>query len=87
MVRQWQSLIYDKRYSQTTLDRGPDFVRLAEAYGLTGRRVDSTAGFETELKEALARDHATVIECNISIDEMVRPMVGGGSDITDFLLL
>jgi acetolactate synthase-1/2/3 large subunit len=87
MVRQWQALIYDKRYSQTTLDRGPDFVKLAEAYGVTGCRVDNEAAFATELKKALTRDHATVIECTISKDEMVRPMVGGGSDITDFLLL
>ena len=87
MVRQWQSLIYEKRYSQTTLDRGPDFAKLAEAYGITGCRVDNVADFEAELKKALARNHATVIECVISKDEMVRPMVGGGSDITDFLLL
>ena len=39
MVRQWQTLIYNGHYSQTTLDRGPDFVKLAEAYGLGGKRV------------------------------------------------
>ena len=87
MVRQWQALIYDKRYSQTTLDRGPDFVKLAEAYGVTGRRVDSVAEFATELQKALARNHSTLIECPISMDEMVRPMVGGGSNFTDFMLL
>jgi acetolactate synthase-1/2/3 large subunit len=87
MVRQWQALIYDKRYSQTTLDRGPDFVKLAEAYGVTGRRVDSVAEFATELQKALARNHSTLIECPISMDETVRPMVGSGSNITDFMLL
>jgi len=86
MVRQWQTLTCEGRHSQTTLDRGPDFVKLAEAYGLTGRRVTNVADFESALRDALTCGHATVIECAINIDEMVRPMVGGGSDITDFIV-
>ena len=86
MVRQWQTLTCNGRHSQTTLDRGPSFVKLAEAYGLTGRRATNAAEFESALKEALTCGHATVIECAINIDEMVRPMVGGGSDITDFIV-
>lgn len=86
MVRQWQTLTCGGRHSQTTLDRGPDFVKLAEAYGLTGCRVTNAADFESALRDALTRGSATVIECAIDIDEMVRPMVGGGSDITDFIV-
>ena len=86
MVRQWQTLTCGGRHSQTTLDRGPDFVKLAEAYGLTGRRVTNAADFESALKAALTSGQATVIDCAINIDEMVRPMVGGGSDITDFMV-
>ena len=86
MVRQWQTLTCSGRHSQTTLDRGPDFVRLAEAYGLTGRRVTSVEAFEAALREAIACGHGCVIECAISIDEMVRPMVGGGSHITEFMV-
>ena len=86
MVRQWQTLTCNGRHSQTTLDRGPDFVKLAEAYGLTGRRVTNVADFESALNEALAAGRATVIECAIDIDEMVRPMVDGGNDITDFIV-
>ncbi len=86
MVRQWQTLTCGGRHSQTTLDRGPDFVKLAEAYGLTGRRVTNAADFESALKAALTCGQATVIDCAINIDEMVRPMVGGGSDITDFMV-
>ena len=86
MVRQWQTLTCGGRHSQTTLDRGPDFVKLAEAYGLTGRRVTNAADFESALKDALTSGQATVIDCAINIDEMVRPMVGGGSDITDFMV-
>ena len=46
MVRQWQNLLYHQRFSQTTLDRGPDFVKLAEAYGLKGFRVSTRAEME-----------------------------------------
>ena len=86
MVRQWQTLIYNKRYSQTTLDRAPDFVKLAEAYGLKGRRVTNVAELEGALKEALERKTGYIIDCAIDTDEMVRPMVGGGSHITNFIV-
>ena len=86
MVRQWQNLIYGKRYSQTTLDRGPDFVKLAEAYGLNGRRVNNVQEMKTVLIEALKADKATVIDCRLDINELVSPMVAAGHDITDFLL-
>ena len=86
MVRQWQTLIYRRHYSQTTLDRAPDFVKLAEAYGLSGKRVTNVDELEAALHEALSCGHGYVIDCAIDIDEMVRPMVGGGSHITDFML-
>ena len=86
MVRQWQTLIYDRHYSQTTLDRGPDFVKLAEAYGLRGRRVTNVEEFEAATREALEWGHGYVIDCAIDMDEMVRPMVGGGSHITEFIV-
>ena len=86
MVRQWQTLIYRQHYSQTTLDRAPDFVKLAEAYGLGGKRVRSVEELETALHEAIASGRGYVIDCVIDIDEMVRPMVGGGSHITEFMI-
>ena len=86
MVRQWQTLTCNGRYSQTTLDRGPDFVKLAGAYGLKGCRVTDVAELEAALEDALAGGQAAVIDCAIGIDEMVRPMVGGGSDITKFMV-
>ena len=85
MVRQWQTLIYNGHYSETTLDRAPDFVKLAEAYGLKGKQVSNVDDLETAIKEALEWGHGYVIDCVIDIDEMVRPMVGGGSPITQFL--
>ncbi len=86
MVRQWQHLIYGERYSQTDLDRGPDFVKLAQAYGVNGVRVTNQAEFEEAFKQALAADKATVIDCVIDIDEMVHPMVNGGTPVYQFLL-
>ena len=86
MVRQWQNLIYKKRFSETTLDRGPDFVKLAEAYGLAGFRATTMAEMEQAFAAALGAGRGCVIDCVLDMDEMVRPMVAGGAHITDFLL-
>lgn len=86
MVRQWQNLIYGGRFSETTLDRGPDFVKLAEAYGLRGWRATTRQEMEVALAQALTCGSGAVIDCVLDIDEMVRPMVAAGSPITDFLL-
>ena len=91
MVRQWQHLIYKERYSQTTLDRSPDFTKLAEAYGVHGRKVTNVEMLRNVLTEAVnARKNGDnvgwVIDCKIDMDEMVRPMVGGNSFISEFML-
>ncbi|MFI3253056.1 MAG: biosynthetic-type acetolactate synthase large subunit [Eubacteriales bacterium] len=87
MVRQWQNLIYDKRFSSTDLmERSPDFVKLAEAYGVNGVRVTTAEEMQQALEKALASDKATVIDVVIHEDAMVRPMVAAGSEITAFLL-
>lgn len=87
MVRQWQNLIYEKRFSQTDLDFSPDFVKLAEAYGLKGRHVSSVEELQEAIREALSWGHGYVVDCRIDTDEMVRPMVGGGQPITNFMLI
>jgi len=86
MVRQWQNLIYRKRFSQTTLDRGPDFVKLAEAYGLKGFRASTEEEFRAAFAEALKAGCGCVIDCAIDMDAMVHPMVPGGAPVTNFLL-
>ena len=86
MVRQWQSLIYEGRYSATDLDRGPDFVKLAEAYGLRGKRVTNVEELEEALNESLSCGCGYVIDCAIETDELVRPMVRAGTHITNFLI-
>ena len=87
MVRQWQNLIYQKRFSQTDLGFAPDFVKLAEAYGLKGKRVTNVQELEEAIREAREWGHGYVVDCVIDTDEMVRPMVGGGQPITNFMLI
>ena len=86
MVRQWQTLTCKGRHSQTTLNRGPDFVKLAEAYGIPGYRATNQEEFAAAFQAALDSGHAAVIDCVLDIDEMVHPMVNGGSPVTKFLL-
>ena len=86
MVRQWQTLFFGKRYSQTTLDRGPDFMKLADAYGIRSRCVDNVEAFCDAFDEALALRGPYMIECKLDIDEMVAPMVAPGSPIDSFCL-
>lgn len=86
MVRQWQHLFYDKRYSETTLDFGPDFVKLAEAYGIAGSRATNEEEFMAAFDRAAESGKAALIDCSMSIDEMVLPMVPAGKPIDELLL-
>ena len=86
MVRQWQTVLYNHHYCQTTLDRGPDFVKLAESYGIKAKRVTNQEDLEAALSEAYKENRSYVIDCVIDIDEMVRPMVASGCEITDFIV-
>jgi acetolactate synthase-1/2/3 large subunit len=89
MVRQWQSLFYEGRYSETNLDRPPDFVKLAEAYGLPGYRADGEAAFKTALDQALkdiASGSSALIEAVLDQDEKVLPMVPGGRPIDEQIM-
>lgn len=81
MVRQWQSLFYEARYSQTTLDRATDFVKLAEAFGGVGFRVEKREELENVLKEALAINKPVIIDYRIDSDKKVFPMVAPGAPI------
>ena len=86
MVRQWQTLFFGHRYSQTTLDRGPDFMKLADAYGLSGTRVNTVEMFAAAFRKAVEEKKPCIIECMLDIDEMVAPMVAPGSPIDSFCL-
>ena len=85
-VRMWQTLFYEKRYSQTTLDFGPDFVKLAEAYGIDGYRAETEDEFKLAFEKAFASGKACVIDAHIAMDEMVFPMIPPGKPVENLLL-
>ena len=85
MVRQWQELFYDRRYSQTVLERNPDFVRLAEACGATGLRVADRADLGDALARTLATDGPVVLDVHIEPEENVFPMVPAGQAIDQMI--
>lgn len=79
MVRQWQTLFYEKRYSSTILNDNVDFVKVADALGATGMRATNLAEFEDALKKAIEMNKPVVIECLIDQDDKVWPMVAAGA--------
>ena len=87
MVRQWQQIEYSKRYSHSYMDALPDFVKLAEAYGHVGIRVEKTSEVEPALKEALRlKDRTVFLDFQTDPTENVWPMVQAGKGITEMLL-
>lgn len=85
MVRQWQTLFFDKHYSNTTLCRQTDFVKLAEAFGALGLRAENTAELSDALDKAIAAKCPVVIDCKIDKDEFVLPMLPPGGSIDDII--
>lgn len=83
MVRQWQTLFYGKRYSNTTLRDGVDFVKLSEAMGATAFLVTKKEEFEEVFKKALELNSPVVIDCHIESDDKVFPMVAPGAAISE----
>ena len=83
MVHQWQGLFYEKRYSNTILNDGVDFVKLAEAMGTTGMRATSQEAFAEELAKALEMKTPVLIDCIIDSDDNVWPMVAPGAPISE----
>ncbi len=81
MVRQWQTLFYGKRYSNTVLEDKTDFAKLADAMGAKGYTVRTVAEFEKAFKEAVAGEGAYLIDCQIGEDDKVWPMVAPGASI------
>ena len=85
MVRQWQDLFFDKRFSETDRNRCTDFVKLAEAYGAKGYRMEKPEDVEPILKEALNQEVPVVIHCPIDCDDKVFPIVPPGAAIKDLI--
>ena len=83
MVRQWQTLFYGQRYSNTTLNDQVDFVKLAEAMGAKGIRVTKKEDVAPAIREAISLNAPVVIDCQIDSDDKVFPMVAPGAAISD----
>ncbi|MBW2476313.1 MAG: biosynthetic-type acetolactate synthase large subunit [Deltaproteobacteria bacterium] len=86
MVRQWQQLFFDKRYSQTCLELPIDFTKLAEAYGATGLRATKPEEVADVIKTAFATDGPVIMEFKISREENVMPMVPAGAGLNEMVL-
>jgi acetolactate synthase-1/2/3 large subunit len=80
MVRQWQEFFYERRYAATPL-RSPDFVKIAEAHGLLGLRVDNRPGLEAIVQRAREAEGTTVVDFRVEQEDSVYPMVPAGADL------
>ena len=86
MVYQWQTIFYENRYSNTTPERKTDFVKLAEAFGATGYRAESVEEFKEAMAKALKATGPVWIDCHISREERVLPMIPAGKDVEDMII-
>ena len=85
MVRQWQEMFFDRRYSQVHLPAVPDFVRVAEAYGIKGLRASRADEVSAVIDEAIRTDGPVLMDFQVSPDENVFPMVPAGGSISDMI--
>ena len=86
MVRQWQELLHDKRYSHSYTDALPDFVKLAEAYGAKGIRVENPAELDKGIKEMIDYNGPVIFDCVVNQNENVYPMIPSGKAHNEMLL-
>jgi len=86
MVRQWQTLFYDKRYAETDLSMQPDWVRLVESFGGVGYNVTTKEEFDAALKDAIEKNVVAMINVKVSRFENVLPMVPAGGSLFNMML-
>ncbi len=85
MVRQWQELFWDRRYSQVDQGRWPDFVKLAEAYGATGLRFEDKQTLVSDMREAIATDGPVLVDVRVTREENTYPMIAPGQAARDMV--
>jgi acetolactate synthase-1/2/3 large subunit len=86
MVRQWQSLFYDGRHAETTLNRPTDYVKLAEAFGATGYKVANLSELHQALQIAFNSEGPVLIDCPIDPDASVYPIIPPGGSYNDMII-
>ena len=85
MVRQWQKLFYGSRFSHTAPHRATDFVKVAEAFGVAGMKIEKTEDIKPVIEKAMALNAPVVIDCKISPDANVLPMIPPGKTVNDIV--
>jgi acetolactate synthase-1/2/3 large subunit len=85
MVRQWQELFWDKRYSQVEMGRWPDFVKVADAYGATGIRLEDKHTLVSDMQEAIATDGPVLVDVRVTREENTYPMIPAGQAARDMV--
>ncbi len=85
MVRQWQELFWDRRYSAVDMGTTPDWVKLAEAYGATGMRATDKASLLDTMREALATEGPVVLDVQVTKEENCYPMIPAGQAARDMV--
>ena len=84
MVRQWQELFFDERYSETQM-KNPDFTKIAEAYGIRSRKIDKREDLDGAIAEMLSRKGAYLLEVDVETEGLVYPMVPAGKSVTEII--
>ena len=82
MVRQWQELFHEKRYSSVDLSYNPDFIKIGEAYGIKSIQLTNKKDLKKHLKKILESDEAVLVECIVEKEENVYPMIPAGKDVS-----
>ena len=85
MVRQWQEMFFEERYSETKM-HNPDFIKIADAYDIKGRKVVKRENLDEAIAEMLAHDGAYLLEVEVEANGMVFPMVPSGGSVSDIIL-
>ena len=85
MVRQWQELFWDKRYSQVDMGQWPDFVKVAEAYGATGLRFEDKNTLVEDMKHAIAIEGPVLVDVRVTREENTYPMIPAGKAARDMV--
>lgn len=85
MVRQWQEIFNDKRYSFVNLDYNPDFIKIGEAYGIKSVTLRTKEDLKNKLKELIESDEGVLINCIVEKEENVYPMIPAGTSVTQMV--
>ena len=85
MVRQWQELFHEKRYSSVDLSYNPDFIKIGEAYGIKSIQLTNKKDLKKHLKKILESDEAVLVECIVEKEENVYPMIPAGKDVSQLV--